>query len=181
MPLIEWNEGDEEMKTSVKMALATGALGVAGALFLVGTSYAERGIGPRFGMMGGHGGPMIREMLANVDANSDGALSQEEIDAAVDGRFAEFDANADGSLSLDEFQALWADITRPIAVRVFQFLDPNGDAAVAKSELDDRFGSAVARFDQNDDGVLDAKDRPHRRGGWRHGWWGGGEPEEENE
>ena len=159
------------MKTSVKMVLATGALAVTGALFLVGSSYAERGFGARFGMMHGHGGPggpIVREMLADVDANSDGALSQEEIDAAVDSRFAEFDANADDSLSLDEFQALWAEITRPLAVRAFQFLDPNGDAAVAKSELADRFGSAVARFDQNDDGVLDRND--HRRAGWRgHG------------
>jgi hypothetical protein len=172
------------MKTSMKMAIATGALAATGALFLAGSSYAERGFGMMggpHGMMGGHGGPIAREMLANVDANSDGALSQEEIDAAVDSRFTEFDANADGNLSLDEFQALWAEITRPMAVRAFQFLDPNGDAAVAKSELADRFGSAVAHFDQNEDGVLDANDRPRHRGGWRHRWMGGDEPEVENE
>ena len=51
-----------------------------------------------------------------------------------------------GSLSLQEFQALWAEITKPIAVRAFQFLDPDGDAAVAKAELDDRFGTVVSPF-----------------------------------
>jgi Ca2+-binding EF-hand superfamily protein len=170
------------MKTSMKMALATGALGVAGALFLVGSSYAERGFGARFGMMHGpgHGGLMVHEMLAEVDANSDGALSQEEIDAAVDARFTKFDANTDGSLSLEEFQALWADITKPLSVRAFQFLDPNGDAAIAKSELADRFGKAVARFDRNDDGVIDEDDHPRR--GWRgHGprWMGGERPQDD--
>jgi hypothetical protein len=158
---------ETEMKQSVKVALVTSALAVAGGLILAGTSFAGRGFGHHGGMMG----PLAHEMLANVDANSDGALSQTEIDAAIDARFAEFDANKDTSLSLDEFQALWAEITRPISVRAFQFLDPNGDASIAKTELDDRFGTLVAHFDRNDDGALSHDDRPHRRGG--HGWGGG--------
>ena len=103
-------------------------------------------------------------MLQNVDTNNDGALSQEEINAAVNARFAEFDADKNGSLSLPEFQALWAEITKPIAVRAFQFLDPDGDAAVAKAELDDRFGTVVSHFDRNDDGKLSPADRRHRGG-----------------
>jgi hypothetical protein len=162
------------------MALATSALAVAGGLFLVGSSYAERGPG------GGMGGPMgfefHRELLKDVDTNADGKLSQDEINAAISARFAEFDADKNGSLSLQEFEALWADITKPLAVRAFQFLDPNGDASVAKAELDDRFGTIVSRLDQNDDGVLSQDDHP--RHGGRHGWWhhgprfGGGEGEE---
>jgi len=160
------------MKTSVKVAIAAAGLAVLGGGFLASAALADAGFGHhRMGMMGGHGGPIAHEMLASVDTNEDGALSQEEIDAMVDARFAEFDANADGSLSLDEFQALWAEITRPMAVRAFQFLDPNGDAAVARAELDERFGSMVAGFDRNDDGVLSPDD--HRRGGWRHHFRGG--------
>jgi hypothetical protein len=172
------------MRTSVKMALAASVVAAGGAVFLVGSSYAERG----FGMMGhgpgGHGGPMVREMLASVDTNGDSALSQEEIDAAVDARFAEFDADNSGGLSLTEFDGLWAEITRPMAVRAFQFLDPNGDADVARTEIDERFGSVVARFDSNEDGVLDASDRPHRRG-WGHGprgrWMGGDRDGQQND
>ena len=93
-------------------------------------------------------------------------------------RFAEFDASKDGKLSLEEFQALWADITRPVAVRAFQFLDPNGDAAVEKQELDERFGKVVSRFDRNDDGMLSPADRPQHRWG-RHRGWGGDENREE--
>ena len=185
------------MRKSVKMALATSALAVAGGLFLVGSSFAERGPGPGgpggMGPMGGFG-EIQREMLKDVDTNGDGALSQDEINAAINVRFAEFDADKNGSLSLEEFQALWAEITKPISVRAFQFLDPNGDAQVSKSELDDRFGGMVARFDRNGDGMLSPADHqrpgpgdhgPRRMSdggprGWfghgPHGWWGQGQP-----
>jgi hypothetical protein len=157
------------MKTSRKIVVAGSAAALLGGLALAGTAWADRGGFGHHGMHGGMMGGIGHEMLKSVDANADGALSQEEIDAAVNGRFAEFDANTDGNLSLTEFQALWAEITKPLSVRAFQFLDPDGDAAVAKTEIEERFGSAVARFDRNDDGVLSPDDRPHRRWGWRGG------------
>jgi len=137
------------MRKSMKMALATSALAVAGGLFLFGSSYAERGFGgpgghgPMGGPMGGFGA-MQQEMLKGVDTNGDGALSQDEINAAIDARFTEFDADKNGSLSLEEFQALWAEITKPMSVRAFQFLD---------------------RFDRNGDGMLSPDDHPHRGSG----------------
>jgi hypothetical protein len=164
------------MRKSVKMALATSALAIGGGLFLATASYAERGPGHGPGPMGmGPLGPLGHEMLQTVDTNGDGALSQDEINAAINARFAEFDADKNGSLSLPEFEALWAEITRPAAVRAFQFLDPNGDASVAKTELDDRFGTLVSRFDRNDDGMLSPDDRSEHRGGHggRHRWFGG--------
>jgi Ca2+-binding EF-hand superfamily protein len=168
------------MKRSVKVALATSALAVAGGLFLVGSSFADRGLmgGPmgHMGMMGF--GPIAHEMLKNVDTNNDDALSQDEINAAVNARFSQFDADKNGSLSLTEFEALWAEITKPMAVRAFQFLDPDGDAAVSKTELDNRFGHLVSNFDRNGDGMISPADHmgpPHGgHRGWRHGWWGNG-------
>lgn len=156
------------MRQSVRVALATGALAVLGGLFLAGTGMAQGGFGHRGGHMGMMG-PLGHEILRGLDTNDDQAISQEEIDAAVASRAEEFDADGNGRLSLAEFQALFAEITKPIGVRAFQFLDPDGDAAVTQTELDDRFGSAVARFDRNDDGVLSADDRPHHRrfGAWR--------------
>jgi len=165
------------MRRSVKIALATSALAVAGGLFLVGSGIAHDWRG-RMGMMGGGhmgmmGGPIVHEMLKTVDTNNDGALSQDEINAAVNSRLTEFDADKNGSLSLQEFEALWADITKPLAIRTFQFLDPNGDAAISKAELDDRFGNVVSAFDRNKDGVLSPADRMGPPGGHRgrhHGW-----------
>jgi len=154
------------MKKSVKMALATTSLAVAGTLFLVGSSFAERGFGPLgLGPMDGPG----NQILKTVDVNGDGKLSQEEIDTAVNDRFAKFDADANGNLSLTEFEALWADITKPMAVRAFQFLDPDGDAALSKAEIDERFGGIVAEFDRNDDGVLSRADHRGPPHGPRHG------------
>ena len=104
--------GDLMMMTRTKILLAAGAAVLIGGVALAGTSFAERGFGHhgmRMGMMMGVG----HQLLENVDTNDDGALSQAEIDAAVNGRFTEFDANTDGELSLDEFQALWAEITKP--------------------------------------------------------------------
>ena len=161
------------MKQSVRIALAASALAVGGGLFLATTSFAERafGHGP---MGGGHFGMLGHEMLQGVDANNDGALSQDEINNTVNARFTDFDMDKNGSLSLQEFEALWAEITKPVAVRAFQFLDPDGDAAVAKTELDERFGTIVSHLDRNDDGVLSPDDRPHRRGPHGRPWrWGG--------
>lgn len=149
-----------------KIALSAAAVAVVGGIAVASTSWADwRGHGGmRMGMMGGFG----MQMLHDVDTNADNALSQDDVNTAINTRFSEFDANTDGALSLDEFKALWAAITEPAAVRAFQFLDPNGDASVAKTELDNRFGTVVARFDRNDDGLLSRDDRPHHRGRW-HG------------
>ena len=156
------------MRNRVKIALGAGALALGGGVLLAGVTFAQgfhhHGMGIGMGMMSVH-----REMLADIDANKDGALSQDEINASIAARMNEFDANRDNQLSLSEFQALWAEITKPISVRTFQFLDPNGDAEVSKQELDDRFGTIVARFDRNDDGMLSPADRSSRYFGWRHG------------
>jgi hypothetical protein len=151
------------MNTRTKWTFAASALALIGALSVAGVAIANPGFGH-------HGGPfhmIADEMLGSIDTNADGALSQEEIDAAVTSRYAAFDANKDGKLSLGEFQSLWADLTRPIAVRAFQFLDPNGDGAVERAEVDRRFGSLVARLDRNNDAKLSPEDRPHGRP-WRH-------------
>jgi hypothetical protein len=153
------------MSTRTKWTLAASALALFGGLSFAGLAIANPGFGH-------HGGPFLMvadEMLGSVDTNSDGALTQQEIDAAVTARYAAFDADKDGKLSLDEFQALWADLTRPIAVRAFQFLDPNGDGVVERTEADRRFGSLVARLDRNNDAKLSPEDRPHGGLG-HHGW-----------
>jgi hypothetical protein len=167
------------MKTSMKVAMAAGAVAIVGGVIFAGTSLADRGgFGGHGGMHIGAMGAVAHQMLADVDANADGALSQEEIDAAINLRFSEFDLNADQALSLEEFKALWASITEPAAVRAFQFLDPNGDASVAKAELDERFGTVVSRFDHNEDGLLSPDDRRGHRG-WRHGAWDDDDEERE--
>jgi hypothetical protein len=149
------------------------ALCAAGGLAIAGTAAAN----PGFGHRGGPFGLVALEMLAGIDANADHALSQDEVNAAIAARYTTFDANKDNQLSLEEFQALWVDLTRPLTVRVFQFLDADGDSVVARTEADRRFGSLVTRFDRNADGKLSAADRPPHGGGG-HGWHGWGDRED---
>ena len=154
------------MKRTTKIVAASAALLTVGAVALAGTSYAQRAVGNgamRMGFAAMGAEPLLRE----IDADRDGKITQGEIDAVVNARFARFDADANGRLSLTEFEALWADITRPVAVRAFQFLDPDGDAGLAKAEIDERFGRLVQRFDRNGDGVLSPEDRG-RFGGRGH-------------
>ena len=153
------------MKTRTKILSATAAAVLIGGVAVAGQGMAQRmyhgrGMG-MFGMLGGE------QLLREVDTNGDGRITQAEIDAAVNARFARFDANGDGRLSLDEFTALWADLTRPVTVRAFQFMDPNGDGSITKAEVDERFGRLVQRFDRNGDGALSMEDRGGRGG--RHG------------
>jgi hypothetical protein len=161
------------MTPTKKRILAATATILASGVVLTGAADANPGFGH-------HGGPfriVMLDMLSTIDTNNDGALSQQEINAAVASRYATFDTNKDGQLSLEAFQALWTDLTRPIAVRAFQFLDSDGNAAIARDEVDKRFGTLVARFDRNKDGQLSSEDRPNHRG---HGWrpWGGEESDE---
>lgn len=147
---------------------ATAALALVGVGGFAGTSLAQRGYG--FGVGLGGFGPMRglgAELLREVDADRDGRITQAEIDGAVNLRFERFDADKNGRLSLDEFAALWADLTRPVTVRAFQFMDADGDAAVTRAEVDERFSRLVARFDRNGDGALSMADRG--RGGRQDG------------
>lgn len=150
------------MRTRIKVLSAAAAAVVVAGVAVAGQGMAQRmhhghyGMGRGMGMFGALGG---EQLLREVDTNGDGRITQAEIDAAVNARFARFDANKDGRLSLDEFQALWADLTRPAMVRAFQFMDPDGDASITKAEVDERFGRLVQRFDRNGDGALSLEDR----------------------
>ena len=158
----------------------TAAATMIGALVLTGAVQADsRSYGMGFGMGGGqhdgHRGGMrgmgMAHLFTLADTNQDGKLSAEEINNFRDAKFAAYDANKDGKLSLDEFEGLLAELTRPMTVRAFQRLDPNGDAAISKEELDQRISFMFNRMDRNNDGELSRDDR--RRGKsdarqWRH-------------
>ena len=149
------------MQTRTKIIAAAAAAIVVGGLTVAGTSVAQRMQRGGMGMIGAMGG---EQLLREVDTDRDGRMTQAEIDSAVNARFARFDADSNGRLSLDEFAALWADVTRPAAVRAFQFMDPNGDGGVTKAEVDEKTSRLVQRFDRNGDGALSMQDRGGRGG-----------------
>ena len=110
--------------------------------------------------------------LSPADADSDGAVSPEEIAALVTGHeehprgpLADFDANDDGVLTVDEVpEGIW---NRLISA------DADGDGALSADELDDLEVPPGPRPDHparpNPNAGEDAggQQRPHRRGGRR--------------
>lgn len=50
-------------------------------------------------------GDHMRQMMKGVDANKDGVITREEVEAAKKARFAEIDADGNGALSMDEMKA----------------------------------------------------------------------------
>ena len=112
----------------------------------------------------GHGGPrgqMLQDIFKLVDADSDGAVTQAEIDAFRAAKTAQADISGDGALSIEEFDTLYREFTRPRMVDAFQHMDNDGDGLISQDEMDARFGSIVARMDHDEDGVLTLK-RRHR-------------------
>ena len=154
------------MKTSTKTVIAAGAVAVIGALAFAGASQAgNRHRGDHHAFAGGPAmfGPLA--MLEAFDADADGKLTQAEIDAARSERFAKYDTNRDGALTVDEFEGLFTEVARPMMVRAYQRLDPDGDAMVTAAEFERAFANIVKRHDRNGDGALSMDDwrRGHRR------------------
>ena len=101
-------------------------------------------------------------LMAEIDADEDGAITQGEIDAYRTARVSEADTSGDGALDIDEFDTLFRDFTRTRMVDAFQRLDANGDGVIDEDEIDRRVGGLVERLDRNDDGAISREDR--RRG-----------------
>lgn len=182
------------MKTSTSLLVAAGAViaivGIGSAVY-ADSGWRGHGFGPcreggwhgmmrgpmggRFDQFGGPGGGMMGPMMIKrvfelADADKDGKLTQAEIDAARTQRFESHDANGDGKLSLAEFESLFAEVTEPVTVRAFQFLDPDGDAQITMEEFAKPGARLVERFDRNGDGALSSDDRPDGYGPGRHGF-----------
>ena len=154
-------------KTKTLTAIAVAA--ALGGTALAGISYAGHRGGDGMGFLDkGQLGLSAMEVFAAVDADSDGKLTQAEIDKLRNDRHAAHDANGDGNLSLEEFAGLWHETTRPLTVRAFQMLDTDGDAVVTRAEYDRPLAGIVERFDRDGDGGISLRDGRHDddRGGW---------------
>ncbi|WP_146584436.1 EF-hand domain-containing protein [Puniceibacterium confluentis] len=110
-----------------------------------------------------HGGRgLLGQVLKQVDADGDRAVTQAEIDTFRATIVAGADASGEGDISLEEFATIYLDLMRSQMVDAFQTLDEDGNGVVTQAEMDERFGDVVTRMDRNDDGKLDRADHGGR-------------------
>ena len=114
-------------------------------------------------------GDWAMRLFDAVDTNKDGKVTQDEVDAWRDARFAQFDADKDGQLSLDEYKALWMDMMQRPMVRAFQGHDADGNGLITQDEFRGRFAYIVVRFDANGDGVVTREEVMQQLGHGPHG------------
>ncbi len=129
-------------------------------------------------------------VFEELDLNSDGQITLEELSGQRGARFAEADTNGDGALSEDEMLAQADEraterATRMVA-RMLERLDANEDGILQLDELPEpRAGRMERRFEQADadgDGAISAEEfeearerMADRRGGGKgHGHGGKG-------
>jgi Ca2+-binding EF-hand superfamily protein len=103
--------------------------------------------------------------FAEKDANKDGKLSRSEVPKMSDEKFARLDQNKDGSLTPDELGSR-AGRFQEFAQKHFQHADTNGDGAISKDEALAQADKRFARMDTNGDGVVtqDEMKAHHRHG-----------------
>lgn len=153
------------MKTTLLVAA------IAAGITLAASAEAREGHGDR----GERGGARIEmPTFEELDANGDGAVTTDEINAAMqaraDARFAEMDTDGDGALSAEELVAQAdADRAARMAERIaghIEKADTNGDGLLQPDEVgarsEDRSGPGAERmferFDADDNGSLSAEE-----------------------
>ncbi|GFE48339.1 hypothetical protein So717_00920 [Roseobacter cerasinus] len=103
---------------------------------------------------GMRGSEMLRDVFDAADANSDGAVTADEIETYRNALVTEVDASGDGALSIEEFDTLYRSFTRSRMVDAFQRLDADGDGQIAPEEMERRVARLVERLDRDGDGTL---------------------------
>lgn len=120
---------------------------LAAALALAAGCFALPAAAQGFGQMQG---------LMQADANGDGAISRAEAQAARAAMFDRLDANHDGVLSSDEINAgSGAEGGGRMMSMMLSRADSNGDGRVSREEFLSRPQRLFDRFDANHDDVLE--------------------------
>ena len=110
-----------------------------------------------------------RELLVErIDANRDGVLARDEIEAFVRERVRVADRDGDGAISVEELRAVREQRRAARAQRRLARLDADHDGRVSVAEIAERRAALMMRFDRDGDGAISPGERESARAEWRH-------------
>ncbi|MEM9574041.1 MAG: hypothetical protein AAF870_02295 [Pseudomonadota bacterium] len=117
------------------------------------------------------------QMFERADANGDEKLDLAEFSAPMTARFDEVDADSNGILTEAEMEAASEGKEGRRAKRIAKRLDGDDNGEVTKAELEERQQEMFSRLDSNEDGfiTIDEAKKMKRGGGKRGGKRGGGD------
>lgn len=129
-------------------------IATAVVVVLVGTSLAMAK-GP------GRGGAL--PTFQELDVDGSGEITAEDLNQLRENRFAEMDANSDGSVSQEEFVAAAQAKSAERAARMFARLDADGDGSLSRDALEAREGRGMgermlSRLDADSSGGVSAEE-----------------------
>jgi hypothetical protein len=113
-------------------------------------------------------GKLMMEMFVDSDADKNDILTQKELHAYRLGRFKSADANSDGVLSVDELDAMMAKHRAERMQRILGRMDTDGDGKVGADEFARFRGRWARHLDPNGDGNIEKGDM-ERMAMMRHG------------
>ena len=110
--------------------------------------------------------------FAQIDANTDGQITQAELDAFAAGRFDAMDTNGDGSIDAGELIAARAAQNKvrakARAEKMIERADENGNGALEQEEMKQRDSNKmIERLDKDGDGSISEQEfenKKHRKG-----------------
>ncbi len=123
-----------------------------------------------------HGHKHHRPDFATYDANGDGQITKDEMQAAHEKmrqeHFAKADANGDGAVTLEELKAHMSKRMADKAERRMKRMDANGDGKITQDEAKARHGKKhdkmFSHMDENGDGMLSKEEfekmKEHHKG-----------------
>lgn len=154
------------MKRHVLIGSAAAALGLA-ALVAATSSHARAG-GPD-----GMRGEGIQMLFEAVDANQDGKVTADEIEAHRAASFSDLDTDGNGEVSRQEFIDHASARAGERAGTMFDRLDADGDGVLSRDaiEAQGRPGPdparIIARFDTDGDGAISTEEAEQARTAFR--------------